>query len=99
MCAIRRREGGEPLAAAAHKNLSDLIDAADAAVGTTRLFSVREEFPSEWAKFTRLAMSEFPDDTGTPLTLPRAPSITPSGARAASRASSASVSTPARTRR
>lgn len=51
------REGGIPLATAATANLSALTEAATAA-GTVRLFSVREEFPSEWATFTRLNMEE-----------------------------------------
>ncbi len=47
------RNGGDALAAAATTHLSALIGRTEA-VGTTRLFSVREEFPSEWAKFQRL---------------------------------------------
>jgi len=44
------REGGSLLRQAAIGNLKSLIDDAKAA-GSVRLFSVREEFPNEWAKF------------------------------------------------
>ena len=44
------REGGELLRKGAMKNLKTLIDDS-AATGTTRLFSVRHEFPNEWEKF------------------------------------------------
>jgi hypothetical protein len=44
------REGGSSLRGAAIGQLNELIDLAQAA-GSTRLFSVRHEFPSEWAKF------------------------------------------------
>ena len=43
------REGGSLLRKGALKNLKDLIAAAEA--GTVRLFSVRHEFPSQWAAF------------------------------------------------
>ncbi len=45
------RDGGAQLRAAALQQIKDLIDAAQAA-GSVRLFSVRHEFPTEWAKFT-----------------------------------------------
>lgn len=44
------REGGSLLRQGAIRNLKTLIDEAKAA-GSVRLFSVRDEFPTEWAKF------------------------------------------------
>ncbi|UVO28152.1 hypothetical protein [Bradyrhizobium arachidis] len=44
------REGGSLLRQGAITNLKSLIDDAKA-VGSVRLFSVRDEFPNEWAKF------------------------------------------------
>ncbi|WP_139246000.1 insecticidal toxin protein [Geodermatophilus amargosae] len=44
------REGGEALRLAAAANLRGRV-AAGAAAGSTRLLSVRHEFPSEWARF------------------------------------------------
>ncbi|MFD7712868.1 hypothetical protein [Streptomyces sp. NPDC059786] len=44
------REGGALLRQAAMADLTTLIDDARAA-GSVRLFSVRDEFPNEWAKF------------------------------------------------
>lgn len=44
------REGGSLLRQGAISNLKTLIDDAKAA-GSVRLFSVRDEFPNEWAKF------------------------------------------------
>ncbi len=44
------REGGSLLRKGALANIKDLTQSAEM-VGNTRLFSVREEFPSEWAKF------------------------------------------------
>lgn len=44
------REGGDVLKAAAVGNLQGLIKLAQT-VGSTCLFSVRHEFPSQWAKF------------------------------------------------
>jgi hypothetical protein len=44
------REGGSLLRQAAISNLKTLIGGAKAA-GSVRLFSVRDEFPNEWAKF------------------------------------------------
>jgi hypothetical protein len=48
------REGGDSLKAAALANLKTKIAAAQT-VGSTRLFSMRHEFPSEWAKFKAAA--------------------------------------------
>ena len=45
------REGGTPLTAAAVKSLEQRFEEA-AAIGSVRLFSVRHEFPSQWAKLT-----------------------------------------------
>ena len=44
------REGGKLLKTSAVKNTEDLVKDA-AAAGSVRLFSVRHEFPTEWAKF------------------------------------------------
>ena len=44
------RQGGDALKAAAVQNLQAQIDAAKT-VGSVQLFSVRDGFPSEWAKF------------------------------------------------
>lgn len=44
------REGGGLLRKEAVKNVATTIEAAQA-VGSVRLFSVRHEFPTEWAKF------------------------------------------------
>jgi hypothetical protein len=44
------REGGGLLRRGAVENLTSLINTAEAA-GSVRLFSVRHEFPSDWAKF------------------------------------------------
>ena len=50
------REGGDALAAAATANLQSLIQKAQT-VGSIRLFSVRHDFPSQWAKFTSATTS------------------------------------------
>lgn len=44
------REGGDLLGDAARENLQAAIDNAEAS-GCVRLFSVRHEFPSDWARF------------------------------------------------
>jgi hypothetical protein len=44
------RDGGAPLRAAALQQVKDTIAAADAA-GSVRMFSLRQEFPAEWARF------------------------------------------------
>lgn len=46
------RDGGAPLRAAALQEIKDLIDTAQVS-GSMRLFSVRHEFPTEWARFTQ----------------------------------------------
>jgi hypothetical protein len=48
------REGGAQLRKAAVRNVMAAIEAAEAA-GSVRLFSVRDEFPTEWARFQRQA--------------------------------------------
>jgi hypothetical protein len=45
------REGGEALRRASSAHLRELIGSAEAA-GTTRLLSVRHEFPTAWARLT-----------------------------------------------
>jgi len=51
------REGGELLHKGAMENLKALIEAS-AAAGTTRLFSIRHEFPNEWEKFKSVKFDE-----------------------------------------
>jgi hypothetical protein len=51
------REGGTPLRATAVANLKDRFKDA-AAVGSVRLFSVRHEFPSEWARFRATKLTQ-----------------------------------------
>jgi hypothetical protein len=62
------REGGEPLKAAAVKNLQTLINNAQT-VGSVRLFSVRHEFPTEWAKFRSVVIGGTTLTAGLSLTL------------------------------
>ena len=50
------REGGVPLRGGAVSNLNALIGEAQAA-GSVRLFSIRHEFPSEWAKFKSVKLT------------------------------------------
>lgn len=50
------REGGELLRTAAVANLKDQINKAQT-IGSVRLFSVRHEFPSEWAKFQSVTIN------------------------------------------
>jgi hypothetical protein len=47
---LTAREGGDPLRADAVKRLGQLVKGASSA-GRVRLFSLRHEFPSEWAAF------------------------------------------------
>ena len=49
------REGGESLRLAAVANLQKQIASAQT-VGSVRLFSIRHEFPTEWAKFRSLTI-------------------------------------------
>ena len=50
ICATRRESGGDDLRDAVTTDLGERIATAEAA-GMVRLFSVRHEFPSAWAKF------------------------------------------------
>ena len=59
-------EGGELLRSGAIANLNDCIDEAQAA-GSVRLFSVRHEFPTEWARFKGLEIDT--DTLVAPLTI------------------------------
>jgi hypothetical protein len=60
------REGGDELRKRAVANLQDCIDTGQTA-GSVRLFSVRHEFPADWAKFTRVKLGG--TTTLAPLTI------------------------------
>jgi len=62
------REGGEILKSGAVTNLKTQIDKAQT-VGSVRLFSVRHEFPSEWARFRGTAIGGDTPTAGLALTL------------------------------
>lgn len=62
------REGGEALRAAAEQNLASLINKAQT-VGSVRLFSVRHDFPSAWAKFRNVTIAGTTPTAGLSLTL------------------------------
>jgi hypothetical protein len=62
------REGGDLLKTGAVANLKTLIAGAQT-VGSVRLFSVRHEFPSEWAKFRGIAIGGTTPTAGLSLTL------------------------------
>lgn len=62
------REGGDLLKSGAVNNLQTLIDKAQIA-GSVRLFSVRHEFPSEWAKFRSVTIGGTTPTAGLSLTL------------------------------
>jgi hypothetical protein len=62
------REGGDLLKSGAAKNLQTLINNAQT-VGSVRLFSVRHEFPSEWAKFRSVTIGGTTTTAGLSLTL------------------------------
>lgn len=49
------REGGMPLRTAAVANLTERVAAATT-VGSVRLLSVRQDFPTEWARFTSVQL-------------------------------------------
>lgn len=51
------RDGGEPLRTAAMSHLKGLIDEGTA-TGMSRLFSIRHEFPTEWAKFKSVKIED-----------------------------------------
>jgi hypothetical protein len=61
------REGGEVLKAAAVSNLQTLIKKAQT-VGSTCLFSLRHEFPSQWAKFKSIVIGGAPPTAELQLT-------------------------------
>jgi hypothetical protein len=62
------REGGGLLKNGAVANLKTRIEEAQAA-GSVRLFSVRHEFPTEWAKFTRIENVSSDNPVGLTLDL------------------------------
>jgi hypothetical protein len=65
------REGGNPLRKIAVLNLEDRIATAKTA-GSVRLFSMRHEFPSDWAKFKNVQTSSSPTSLA-PLTFTMRP--------------------------
>jgi hypothetical protein len=62
------REGGELLRSAAIANLKKQIASAQT-VGSVRLFSIRHEFPSEWAKFRSVSIGGTTPTAGLSLNL------------------------------
>jgi hypothetical protein len=62
------REGGETLRSAAVANLEKQIANAQT-VGSVRLFSVRHEFPGEWAKFRSVTINGTTPTAGLSLNL------------------------------
>jgi hypothetical protein len=62
------REGGELLRSAAVANLQKQIANAQT-VGSVRLFSIRHEFPGEWAKFRSVTISGTTPTAGLSLNL------------------------------
>lgn len=64
------REGGDVLKAAAIKNLQTSI-AKGQTIGSVRLFSIRHDFPSVWAKFRSAAISVANPTAALTLTLQR----------------------------
>lgn len=68
------REGGDVMRGSAVQNLQTLIDKAQT-VGSVRLLSVRQEFPSEWAKFQSVTIAGA--TTAAQLTLPLTPELYP----------------------
>lgn len=60
------REGGDLLRKNAVDNLTSQIDAAQS-FGSRRLFSVRHDFPNEWARFKSVALT--PTSPPAPLTI------------------------------
>jgi hypothetical protein len=62
------REGGDALKAAAVSNLQTLIQKAQT-VGSVCLFSVRHEFPSQWAKFQSVTIGNATPTAQLQLTL------------------------------
>jgi hypothetical protein len=62
------RQGGDALQAAAISNLHSLIDEAQT-VGSVCLFSVRHDFPSQWAKFQSVTIAAATPSAELQLTL------------------------------
>jgi hypothetical protein len=62
------RQGGDVMQAAAVQNLQTRINKAQT-VGSTQLFSVRHEFPSDWAKFQSVTIGGATLTSGLSLTL------------------------------
>ena len=62
------REGGELLNAAAVQNLQNKINKAQT-VGSVSLFSLRHDFPSQWAKFQSVTIGGATPTAELPLTL------------------------------
>jgi hypothetical protein len=62
------REGGAVLKSAAVQNLENLVKAGDT-VGSQRLFSIRREFPTEWAKFKSVVIGGATPSAALALTL------------------------------
>ena len=62
------REGGDALQSAAIASLQSLIDKAQT-VGSVCLFSVRHDFPSQWAKFQSVAIAAATPSAELQLTL------------------------------
>lgn len=62
------REGGDALKSAAVTNLQALINKAQT-VGSVCLFSVRHEFPSQWAKFQNVTINNTTSTAELQLTL------------------------------
>ena len=62
------REGGGLLRKGASENPKTMIDEAQAA-GSVRLFSVRHEFPTEWARLTRVENVSSDNPAGLTLNL------------------------------
>lgn len=60
------REGGQPLRAAAVTNVKEAIASATAA-GNVRLLSMRQDFPSEWARFKAFKLDA--ENLEAPLTI------------------------------
>lgn len=61
------REGGDIVKTQAVQNLQTLINNAKT-VGSVRLFSVRQEFPSQWAKFQSVTIGGATAELSLPLT-------------------------------
>jgi hypothetical protein len=74
------REGGEVLKAAAVSNLQNLVNKAQT-IGSVCLFSLRHEFPSQWAKFKSVTINR-PTIPSAELQLTLVPELYPFWAQA-----------------